>query len=132
MAVQRDVLEGSATRGAVRTVTETEEVTNWCSREIEECISDADELRGNLLKSISMRVDKCLHPALEQLSKCLDLTDIVIRMEGKREGGEVMLDEVALAEYGEAEFREFVTYLASLEAYPDVNFNVVLSTRIHD
>lgn len=78
-------MEGSSTRGTLRTKTKHIEMTDWTSREVDDCLREADNLKNSLTKSLKNR-SNCLYLVQVDLAKCLDLPVILSGITGNKVG----------------------------------------------
>lgn len=134
MAVEVVVMEGTSTRGIPKTKTAMESLQQWTGLEFKDCTSDAEVLRKQLLESFESR-KSCIHPAFEKLLKCMDFTEMLVLLCGRKNGEASPFDPIPYATYGVEEFISLVAYVATCSRIQGNKYIVVhpvLGHKIYD
>ena len=79
---------------------------------------DAEFMRNDLITSLTSRMDKCFHPVMHHLRKCLDFSHWVTLLSGNMSKRPVPFNKVSFVIHGEKKVFGLVKHLASL---PQIN-----------
>lgn len=64
---EETVIVGTSSRGNPKTKNKKKTVVNWMSRETKVCVDDAEQLRKDVITSLSGRINECIHPVMGPL-----------------------------------------------------------------
>ena len=125
-------IEGSSTRGNIRSKQARRTMDNWTAREESDCMVDAATLISDLVTSLNSR-KSCLNKALIELSKCLDFESIIKCMVGVRDKSKCPYNKVTLATFGKYQFEKFIDHVSNLKHVEesDLTIDKALAPELH-